>query len=328
MKTTPETRFRRRKASDRIEPPKRTTPRTAAAGSPTSLYLNEISRYGNLERDEEQRLAALIQAGRAAADELDAAGGKLPPSDRRRVTKAIREGNDAREILINHNLRLVVSLAKGYAKPGLDLLDVIGEGNIGLLKAVDSFQPGHGTKFSTWGTLWIKQAISRGSHAVERAIRLPAQVIEDAHHAIRARSDLMQTLGRDPSLDEISTATGIPAHRVSDALELRHPSSLDAPIGEDGGATVSDLVADDARDTADVAAGNLAVDQLARTLDCLTEEEAAILRARLGLDGSGAASISDVADHLGISAERARNAELRAVAKLRHPRNRFLTATP
>lgn len=306
--------------------PKTTNLRAAptGAGTSTSLYMRDISQYDLLERDEEQRLATLIQAGRAATERLSD-GPRPSPAERRQLVKDRNAGEDARSTLINHNLRLVVSVAKKYAKPGLDLLDVIGEGNIGLIKAVDSFQPGHGTKFSTWGMLWIKQAVSRGSHAVERAIRLPASVIEDAHRCIRAQSDLSQQLGRKPTTAEIADHTGISTDRVDAALDLRHPSSLDSPLGRDGdGSTLEEVIPDNSRDLADVVSGQMAVDRLPMILSILTDEEQRVLLARLGLDGPHDVSIASIADRFEMTRERVRACEQKAMAKLRHPRYQFV----
>lgn len=299
-----------------------TLPRTPGAVSATALYLDEISRYDLLDRDQEQHLARLIQEGKAAAARLND-GARLNPVERRRLIKARDAGTEARDTLISSNLRLVVAIAKRYAKPGLDLLDVVSEGNIGLIKAADSFQAGHGTKFSTWATLWVKQAVERGSHAVERAIRLPAGVIEDAHRCIRASTDLAQRLGRHPTTAEIAAETGVPEPRVLDALNLRHPSSLDAPIGDDDGASLAEVVPSTGPSLDEVTAGQVAVDQLDETLNVLTPEEREVLTRRLGFVGNGESSVASVAEALGVSRERVRHCEMRALAKLRHPRYRI-----
>jgi RNA polymerase primary sigma factor len=259
------------------------------------LFLNEIGRYPLLTAAEEVALAKRIERGDA----------------------------EAKEQMINSNLRLVVSIAKRYQGHGLPLLDLIQEGILGLIRAVEKFDYRKGFKFSTYATWWIRQAVQRGYQNRARTIRVPVHVADLERRAARAARDLTGQLGREPTEEEIAEAAKIPLEKLQLAREaLRSLTSLDRPVGEGGGASLGDLVAAEGGDPANEVTVGLGEEALARALEDLSDRERRVLELRFGLDDTQPASLRKVADELGVTPEGARKIERGALEKL--ARNREL----
>jgi RNA polymerase sigma factor (sigma-70 family) len=281
-------------------------------------YLNEIGSYPLLTKSDEVDLARIIEAGRDARHEL-AVSDSIPAQRRRALHRAVREGETAHERFVTANLRLVVSIAKAYQSSGLPLLDLIQEGNLGLIHAVDKFDWRKGFKFSTYATWWIRQAIQRGVVAGSRLIRLPAPVRDAALRLQRARVELESRLGREPTPEELAEEAIVPLDQVV-ALRrhLSEPFSLDEPMG-DGDAVRGDLVADPRADVpGDAAIEAMVPVELDRLLATLDEREQIVLRQRYGFEGPPATQ-ADIGARLGLSADRVRQIERQALAKLRQP---------
>jgi RNA polymerase sigma factor (sigma-70 family) len=259
------------------------------------LYLNDISRHPLLTKDDEARLGKIIQDAAGARDELVEAKG-LTPSKKAQLRRMVRAGDVAAETFITANLRLVVSIAKKYQASGLPLLDLVQEGNLGLVHAVEKFDYRKGFKFSTYATWWIRQAISRGIANSARTIRLPGTA-------------------------ELAADLGLPEQQVLDVL--RHasdPVSLSEPLNSDGDAEFGDFIEDEsAVSPIEAALDSVLADELERILDPLEERERAILRLRFGLDRSEPRTLDEVGEHFNLTRERIRQIEARALSKLRHP---------
>lgn len=281
-------------------------------------YLEEIGQVDLLTADQEVDLARRIAAGRAAEELLEADDG----SDPRRTStlrRLVRDGNRAHDRMVEANLRLVVSVAKRYRTRGITLADLVQEGNLGLLRAVDKFDPAKGYRFSTYATWWIRQTIGRGLTSQSRTIRIPSHLVELLGKARRAERALLQELGRDPTVEEVAKAVGVEADRLTELKrQAQNPSSLDAPVGEDAGASLGDLLEDEDADAPlDVASAALLAVDLREALGGLKEREQKILRWRFGLDGSPPRTLESIAGDLDLTRERVRQLEVRALAKLR-----------
>jgi RNA polymerase sigma factor (sigma-70 family) len=283
------------------------------------IYLDEIGRYPLLTKEDEVRLARAIEIGREA--ETGLSGAQLAAVKRRELRRAIREGEDATQTFINANLRLVVSIAKKYQSSDMPLLDLIQEGNLGLIHAVEKFDWRKGFKFSTYATWWIRQSIGRGIDNSSRTIRLPVHAGDQVRRLLRIRGNLEGELGRAPTPEELADAMQLPADQVRELL--RHatdPVSLDSPIGTEGDTELGDIVADlsSASPFEVVAAGLLGeeIDKLLRPLDARERE---ILRLRYGLDRGDPRTLEEVGDALHLTRERIRQIERQALSKLRHP---------
>ncbi len=282
-------------------------------------YLNEIGAYPLLTKDDEIELARRIEAGREAAEALAAPGVKHTAEQRRALQRAVRAGDEAHERFVTANLRLVVSIAKAYQSSGMPLLDLIQEGNLGLMHAVDKFDWRKGFKFSTYATWWIRQAIQRGVVAGSRLVRLPAPVRDAALRLQRVRMDLEARNGREPTVEELAAEAFVPVDQVI-ALRrhLGEPFSLDEPIG-DGDAVRGDLVADPTADApGDAAIEAMVPAELDRLLAVLDDREQLVLRQRYGFEGPPVTQ-ADIGAQLGLSADRVRQIERQALAKLRRP---------
>ncbi len=282
-------------------------------------YLNEIGAYPLLTKDDEIDLARRIEAGRDAAEALAAPGAKHTAEQRRALQRAVRAGDEAHERFVTANLRLVVSIAKAYQSSGMPLLDLIQEGNLGLMHAVDKFDWRKGFKFSTYATWWIRQAIQRGVVSGSRLVRLPAPVRDAALRLQRVRMDLEARHGREPTVEELAAEAFVPVDQVI-ALRrhLGEPFSLDEPIG-DGDAVRGDLVADPTADApGDAAIEAMVPAELDRLLAVLDDREQLVLRQRYGFEGPPVTQ-ADIGAQLGLSADRVRQIERQALAKLRRP---------
>jgi RNA polymerase sigma factor (sigma-70 family) len=287
------------------------------------LYLTDIGQYTLLTKDDEVRLAKAIEAGKIALAEQEAGDAKtLTATKRRELRKAIREGEIAERAFVQSNLRLVVSIAKKYQASGLPLLDLIQEGNLGLMHAVEKFDWRKGFKFSTYATWWIRQAITRGIANTGRTIRLPVHAGDTLARLQKARSRLELKFGRPATLAELSKEVEMPEDKVTEALRFAaEPLSLSEPLREDGDAELGDVVEDrSAESPFEVAATALLPEEIQRLLAPLDEREREILRLRFGLDGSGEGrTLEEVGEHFNLTRERIRQIEARAMSKLRHP---------
>ncbi len=284
------------------------------------LYLSDVGRHRLLTKDDETRLAQEAEAGREARAELTADAVRSPARVRE-LRRAVQVGDTAVETFINGNLRLVVSIAKRYQGADLPLLDLIQEGNLGLLHAVEKFDWRKGFKFSTYATWWIRQAITRGIANGGRTIRLPAHASDLLTQALKSRARLEAQLGRRPSIDELAADLEVSVERVVDIL--RHtvtPGSLSEPLGHDSDAELGDLVEDPgALSPPDAAAAALLPGDVAKMLVDLDDREREIIRLRFGLDRGQPHTLEEVGLRFGLTRERIRQLEARAMSKLRHP---------
>jgi RNA polymerase sigma factor (sigma-70 family) len=285
------------------------------------LYLTDIGHYPLLTKDDEVQLAKMIERGQLASVQLEAAGRGLSTAARRELRRAVRDGAAAQHAFVRSNLRLVVSIAKRYQASGLPLLDLVQEGNLGLMHAVEKFDWRKGFKFSTYATWWIRQAITRGIANTGRTIRLPVHAGDTLTRLQRARSRLELTLGRPPTQAELSTELEIPEDKVLEALRFAlEPLSLSEPLRDDGDAELGDVVEDrSAASPFEEAATALLPDQIARLLLPLDDRERQILRLRFGLDRGEPRTLEEVGEFFNLTRERIRQIEARAMSKLRHP---------
>jgi len=284
------------------------------------VYLDEIGRYPLLTKDDEGHLARLAEAGRAAAAEL-ARGALVTPSRKRELRREVRGGEQATQTFINANLRLVVSVAKKYQSSDMPLLDLIQEGNLGLIHAVDKFDWRKGFKFSTYATWWIRQAIGRGIDNTSRTIRLPVHAGDQVRRLLRLRGALEGELGRMPTVSEMADAMAVSEEQVADLLShAAEPISLDTPMGADGETELGEIVADlSAASPFEVVAAGMMAEEIDRLLRPLDEREREILRLRYGLDRGDPRTLEEVGDVLHLTRERIRQIERQALSKLRHP---------
>ena len=285
------------------------------------LYLTDIGQYTLLTKDDEVRLAKAIEAGKEAAAEM-AEAKNLSATRRRELRKLSREGEIAERAFVQSNLRLVVSIAKKYQASGLPLLDLIQEGNLGLMHAVEKFDWRKGFKFSTYATWWIRQAITRGIANTGRTIRLPVHAGDTLARLQKARSRLELKFGRPATLAELAKEVEMPEDKVTEALRFAaEPLSLSEPLREDGDAELGDVVEDrSAEEPFEVAHSALLPEEIQRLLAPLDEREREILRLRFGLDGKGEPrTLEEVGEHFNLTRERIRQIEARAMSKLRHP---------
>jgi len=290
-----------------------------AADDPVRLYLREIGRVSLLTGKEETLLAQQVERGERSAERINSGDHAL--DERTQLLRWVREGKVAREHLIHANLRLVVSIAKKYLGRGMSFLDLIQEGNIGLMRAADKFDYHRGFKFSTYATWWIRQAITRAIADQSRTIRLPVHVGETINRVLRTTNRLQQSMEHDPTPDEVAGELGIPPEKVRRALEAsRQTVSLETPVGDDGDATLGDMIEDagvsspaDAAMQADLRA---AIDD---ALDSLSPREAKVLRMRYGINTKSDHTLEEVGKQFDVTRERIRQIEAKALRKLRHP---------
>ena len=294
---------------------------SAGAGDPVRRYLDEIGRVRLLTPEEEVDLAKRVDAGEVAEEMLADDDGKLDLATRRRLQRIERGGELAKGRLVEANLRLVVSVAKRHVGRGLTLLDLIQEGNLGLIRAVEKFDYRRGYKFSTYATWWIRQAISRAIADQARTIRIPVHMVELIQRVTRTQRRLLQELGRDPTSAEIGEVVELPAERVREILRLaQDPVSLESPVGEDEEAILGDFIEDpEAVVPPDAASFVLLREQLTGILHTLSEREQAVLRLRFGMDDGQPRTLEEVGEEFGITRERVRQVEAKTLSKLRHP---------
>ncbi len=301
-------------------------PDRGGSSDPVRMYLKEIGRVPLLTGIEEVEYSRRVESGGLAATRLAdlAASGDLAGLEfdqRRTLQRTVRRGEDAREVLIEANLRLVVSIAKRYVGRGMHFLDLIQEGNLGLMRAVEKFDYTKGFKFSTYATWWIRQAITRAIADQARTIRIPVHMVESINKVHRVQRQMMQDLEREPTVEELAEAVGLTEDRVREiqriSLDLL---SLDAPVGEEDDSNLSDFIEDQAAEApADVAARRMLNRAVIDALDELNDREKAVVRLRFGLDDGQARTLEEVGKEFGVTRERIRQIESKTLAKLRHP---------
>jgi RNA polymerase primary sigma factor len=292
----------------------------ALLGDSVRLYLREIGQVPLLTADQEKRLAQAIERGQIAATKLK---GVAPESkEAMALQKQIAEGDAARQQMAAANLRLVVSIAKRYRDRGLPLLDLIQEGSLGLLRAIEKFDHDKGFKFSTYATWWIKQALSRALADQSRLVRLPVHLGETLNRIQAARRQLTQKLGREPTDRELAENLGMSEEKLRELRRTaQDPVSLATPVGEEADSTLADFIPDPhALDADDAAASGMLRQQIATALDQLTERERRVLELRYGLSDGQPRTLEEVGKAFGVTRERVRQIEVKALRKLRHPR--------
>lgn len=297
-----------------------------AIDDPVRMYLKEIGKVDLLSPEEEIDLAKKIMDGVAATEKMDEYESKqnhnaVQADEIVQWNRAIKAGERAKKRLAEANLRLVVSIAKRYVGRGMLFLDLIQEGNLGLIKAVEKFDYTKGYKFSTYATWWIRQAITRAIADQARTIRIPVHMVETINKVIRVSRQLLQELGHDPSPEEIAAEMNMPVDRVRDILKIaQEPVSLETPIGEEEDSHLGDFIPDDdAPEPAEAASFMLLKEQLVDVLQTLTPREEKVLRLRFGIDDGHTRTLEEVGKEFKVTRERIRQIEAKALRKLRHP---------
>ena len=293
-------------------------------GDPVRMYLKEIGKVDLLTASEEVHLAMKIEAGTAASQKLeDFEDGliELNRAEQRRLMRIESVGLDAKQQLISANLRLVVSIAKRYVGRGMLFLDLIQEGNLGLIRAVEKFDYTKGFKFSTYATWWIRQAITRAIADQARTIRIPVHMVETINKLIRVQRQLLQDLGRDPTPEEIGAEMGMSPDRVREIQKIsQEPVSLETPIGEEEDSQLGDFIEDSsAVAPPDAASDSMLREQLEQVLDGLADRERKVIKFRFGLEDGHPRTLEEVGKEFGVTRERIRQIESKTLAKLRHP---------
>jgi len=293
-------------------------------GDPVRMYLKEIGKVPLLTAAQEVDLAMKIEAGLEAGKRLEdafASGTTLDRADKRRLSRIEQVGIDAKEQLVEANLRLVVSIAKRYVGRGMLFLDLIQEGNLGLIRAVEKFDYVKGFKFSTYATWWIRQAITRAIADQARTIRIPVHMVETINKLIRVQRGLLQELGREPSPEEIGEQMEMTADRVREILKIsQEPVSLETPIGEEEDSQLGDFIEDgEAVVPPDAASFSMLQEQLSKVLDGLAERERKVIELRFGLVDGHPRTLEEVGREFGVTRERIRQIESKTLCKLRHP---------
>ena len=299
-------------------------PSTIKYDDPVRMYLKEIGKIQLLTYDEETRLAGVIVDGNHAQEQLQSIeeeGYDIPESDLEKLRELVRKGEVAKNKLVEANLRLVVSIAKKYVGRGLQFLDLIQEGNMGLMKAVEKFDSERGFKFSTYATWWIRQAITRAVADQARTIRIPVHMVETINKLVRVQRQLVQELSREPSPEEVADRTGIPVEKVQQIQKIaQEPISLEAPVGEEEDSSLGDFISDPtALDPYEYTAQEMLKKELNEVLQGLTDREERVLRMRFGLLDGRQRTLEEVGREFGVTRERIRQIEAKALRKLKHP---------
>lgn len=306
-------------------------PEGVSVEDPVRMYLKEIGKVPLLSADEEIELAQNMEDGAVATEKINVLKGRLDGAseeekaeikeEKKTLQRDVDKGADAKKRLAEANLRLVVSIAKRYVGRGMLFLDLIQEGNLGLIKAVEKFDYKKGYKFSTYATWWIRQAITRAIADQARTIRIPVHMVETINKLIRVSRQLLQELGREPSPEEIAKEMNMPVERVREILKIsQEPVSLETPIGEEEDSHLGDFIKDDNVPVpADAAAFTLLKEQLEEVLGTLTEREQKVLTLRFGLEDGRARTLEEVGKEFNVTRERIRQIEAKALRKLRHP---------
>lgn len=306
-------------------------PEGVSVEDPVRMYLKEIGKVPLLSADEEIELAQNMEDGAVATEKINVLKGRIDGASEeekaeikeeiKTLQRDVDKGADAKKRLAEANLRLVVSIAKRYVGRGMLFLDLIQEGNLGLIKAVEKFDYKKGYKFSTYATWWIRQAITRAIADQARTIRIPVHMVETINKLIRVSRQLLQELGREPSPEEIAKEMNMPVERVREILKIsQEPVSLETPIGEEEDSHLGDFIKDDNVPVpADAAAFTLLKEQLEEVLGTLTEREQKVLTLRFGLEDGRARTLEEVGNEFNVTRERIRQIEAKALRKLRHP---------
>lgn len=293
-------------------------------GDPVRMYLKEIGKVDLLTAADEVDLAMKIEAGLEAGNKLEAAEAgeiELTRAEKRRLSRVEQVGLEAKQALISANLRLVVSIAKRYVGRGMLFLDLIQEGNLGLIRAVEKFDYEKGFKFSTYATWWIRQAITRAIADQARTIRIPVHMVETINKLVRVQRQLLQDLGRDPTPEEIGAEMDMSADRVREIQKIsQEPVSLETPIGEEEDSQLGDFIEDsNAEVPPDAASFSMLQEQLAQVLESLADRERKVIELRFGLVDGHPRTLEEVGREFGVTRERIRQIESKTLAKLRHP---------
>lgn len=301
--------------------PKRRVVATGATADPVKDYLKQIGRVNLLNAEQEVDLSERIEAGLYAQHLLETEGENLDFKRRRELKWAANDGKKAKDHLLEANLRLVVSLAKRYTGRGMLFLDLIQEGNLGLIRAVEKFDWKKGFKFSTYATWWIRQAITRAMADQARTIRVPVHMVEVINKLSRVQRQMLQDLGREPTPDELARELDMPVEKVQEVQKYgREPISLHTPLGEDGDSEFGDLIEDtDAIAPSEAVAFSLLQDQFKQVLETLSPRESGVIRMRYGLEDGQPKTLDDIGRVYGVTRERIRQIESKTMSKLRHP---------
>ncbi|MGM9607545.1 MAG: RNA polymerase sigma factor RpoD [Oscillospiraceae bacterium] len=288
---------------------------------PVRMYLKEIGKVNLLTYEEEVELAQDMEAGNLAQEQLNDPDAELDEETRAELEKLAKKGAAAKQRLAEANLRLVVSIAKRYVGRGMLFLDLIQEGNLGLIKAVEKFDHTKGYKFSTYATWWIRQAITRAIADQARTIRIPVHMVETINKVIRVSRQLLQELGHDPSPEEIAEEMNMPVDKVREILKIaQEPVSLETPIGEEEDSHLGDFIPDeDASEPSEAASFTLLKEQLVEVLSTLTPREEKVLKLRFGIEDGRTRTLEEVGKEFNVTRERIRQIEAKALRKLRHP---------
>ena len=324
LRSVPKAKASKPKRSSRARARRVDTSTVMLTGDPVRMYLKEIGKVDLLTASEEVNLAMKIEAGTEATEKLEAAENgeiELTRSEQRRLMRVEAVGLDAKQQLISANLRLVVSIAKRYVGRGMLFLDLIQEGNLGLIRAVEKFDYTKGFKFSTYATWWIRQAITRAIADQARTIRIPVHMVETINKLIRVQRQLLQDLGRDPTPEEIGAEMGMSPDRVREIQKIsQEPVSLETPIGEEEDSHLGDFIPDEAAsEPSEAASFTLLKEQLVDVLGTLTPREEKVLKLRFGIEDGRTRTLEEVGKEFNVTRERIRQIEAKALRKLRHP---------
>ena len=320
-----------RRRGDRLARLRQTPGAVGASGTsdPVKMYLREIGRVSLLNAEQEVSLAQRIEAGLHAEEriaDLNASGeiDRLEPAAKVALRRQARDGESAKSELTQANLRLVVSIAKRYLGRGLPMLDLVQEGNLGLMRAVEKFDYTKGFKFSTYATWWIRQAITRAIADQSRTIRIPVHMVESMNKVHRLQRQMAQELEREPTVEELAEKADLPETKIREILRIgQDPLSLDSPVGDEDDSFLGDFIEDQhVAMPADVATARSLSEQITEALDELSDREKDVVRMRFGLDGGQPHTLEEVGQQFGVTRERIRQIESKTLAKLRHPHRR------
>nr|WP_222440100.1 RNA polymerase sigma factor [Arthrobacter alpinus] len=307
--------------SDDDDAPVQQVMSAGATADPVKDYLKQIGKVALLNAEQEVDLALRIEAGLFANEKLEADKGKMSEQLKRDLQRIVHDGKRAKNHLLEANLRLVVSLAKRYTGRGMLFLDLIQEGNLGLIRAVEKFDYTKGFKFSTYATWWIRQAITRAMADQARTIRIPVHMVEVINKLARVQRQMLQDLGREPTPEELAKELDMTPEKVVEVQKYgREPISLHTPLGEDGDSEFGDLIEDsEAVVPADAVSFTLLQEQLHSVLDTLSEREAGVVAMRFGLTDGQPKTLDEIGKVYGVTRERIRQIESKTMSKLRHP---------